>query len=442
MSFQNSLPLSNPDSMKRIALVSLGCPKNLVDSEFIIEQLERGGYEIVSDPAHADGVVVNTCAFLTEAVEESIETMLEFANQGKEVICTGCIVSRYGEELLHELTEIALFAAPGTYGEMVHALHSGTKYLPARFSSVVRRSRSTTGSYAYVKVSEGCSNHCSYCLIPSIRGELVSKPQQEIVDECRDLAFRGAREIILVAQDLGSYGSDAKDGIRLEHLVEEISLIEEIAWIRLMYMHPATTTEQLVDSIAGNPKVVPYIDLPIQHVSSQVLKAMGRRGGADAVLRAFDLLKSKDCDIWIRSTIMVGHPGEDDKAFAELENFIGKGYIDHLGVFAYSAEEGTVSSSMNDPLPREIKDVRRERIMEIQQELSRKRLKALLGKRIPVLVEGRHPETDLLLVGRSEFQAPEVDGTIIINDGSAVFGSFSEVEITDTMEYDLVGRIV
>lgn len=428
--------------MKRIALVSLGCPKNLVDSEFIIEQLERGGYLLVSDPAHADSVVVNTCAFLTEAVEESIRTMLEFANQGKQVICTGCIVSRYGEELLREMPEIALFAAPGTYGEMVRALHSGTKYLPARFSGVVRRSHSTTGSYAYVKVSEGCSNHCSYCLIPRIRGELVSKPHQEIIDECRDLAFRGVREIILVAQDLGSYGSDAEDGIRLEHLVEKISLIEEIKWIRLMYMHPATTTGSIVGTMEGNPKVVPYIDLPIQHISSQVLKAMGRKGGADAVRKAFDLLKSKAGSIWIRSTIMVGHPGEDDRAFTELEDFIGKGYIDHLGVFTYSPEEGTVSSSMNDSLPREIKDARRERIMELQQEISRKRLTSLLGKRIPVLVEGRHPETDLLLVGRSEFQAPEVDGTIIINDGSAVFGSFSEVEITDTMEYDLVGRIV
>lgn len=428
--------------MKRIALVSLGCPKNLVDSEFILEQLEKAGYTIVSDPAHADTVVVNTCAFLTEAVEESIETMLGFTGQGRQVVCTGCLVSRYGDELLREMPEITLFAAPGTYDGLASALQSGTRYLKACFSGVVRRSYTTTRPYAYVKVSEGCSNLCNYCLIPGIRGPLVSKPHGEIVDECRDLASRGVREVILVAQDLGSYGLDTADGIRLEDLIEKISLIDEIAWIRLMYMHPATTTESLVEIMADNQKIVPYIDLPIQHVSPQVLKAMGRKGGSDAVRKAFDLLKSRAADVWVRSTIMVGHPGEDDEAFAELEDFVRQGYIDHLGTFAYSPEEGTVSSTMNDPLPREIKEARRQRIMEIQQDISRKRLRSLLGRRLPVLVEGRHPETDLLLVGRSEFQAPEVDGLVIINDGSASFGSLSEVEITDTMEYDLVGRIV
>jgi ribosomal protein S12 methylthiotransferase len=428
--------------MKRIALVSLGCPKNLVDSEFILEQLERAGYTIVPDHAHADTVVVNTCAFLTEAVEESIETMLEFASNGKEVVCTGCLVSRYGEELLRELPEVTLFAAPGTYDGLASALRSGTRYLPACFSGVVRRSCRTTGPYAYVKVSEGCSNHCSYCLIPRIRGELVSKPCREIIDECRNLALQGVREIILVAQDLGSYGLDRANGIRLEHLVEKISLIDEVSWIRLMYMHPATTTGSVVKAMADNPKVVPYIDLPIQHVSSRVLTAMGRKGGSDAVRKAFDLLRSQAGDIWIRSTLMVGHPGEDERAFEELEDFVRNGYIDHLGVFAYSPEEGTLSSSLDDPLPGKVKEARRQRIMEIQQDISRKRLRSLLGKRIPVLVEGPHPETDLLLVGRSGFQAPEVDGTVIINDGFAPFGSFSEVEITGTMEYDLVGRIV
>lgn len=440
--FQN-LPLSsNTSSMKRIAMISLGCPKNLVDSEYICEQLMGVGYTLVSDPEHAEIVVVNTCAFLTSAVEESIQTMLEFIDEGKNVICTGCIVSRYGEELLAELPEVKLFAAPGTYGGLPHALKSGVKYISGCFSGVVRRSYSSTGSHAYVKVSEGCSNHCSYCLIPDIRGELVSKPHQEVIDECKDLADRGVREIILVAQDLGSYGSDRKDSLHLPHLVEKISRLDNIEWIRLMYMHPATTTGAIVRTIAENPKVVPYIDLPIQHISQQVLQAMGRRGGSDAVWKALDLLKSKAADIWIRSTIMVGHPGEDQSAFAQLEDFTRQGYIDHLGVFTYSSEEGTKSAKMPDELSQEVKDVRRERIMALQQDVSRRRLKSLVGKKLRVLIEGFHPETDLLLKGRSEFQAPEVDGVVIINEGQAPFGTFSQVEITDTMEYDLVGRIV
>jgi len=428
--------------MKSIAMVSLGCPKNLVDSEYICERLMGAGYTLVSDPEHAESVVVNTCAFLTSAVEESIETMLRYIDEGKKVICAGCIVSRYGNELLAELPEVQLFAGPGTYGDLPGALESGTKYLSGCFSEVVRRSYSTTGSHAYVKVSEGCSNHCSYCLIPSIRGELVSKHHQEVIDECKALADRGVREIILVAQDLGSFGTDNDDSLSLSKLVEKISLLNDIAWIRLMYMHPATTTEAIVRTIAENPKVVPYIDLPIQHISQQVLYAMGRKGGSDAVWKALDLLKSQAEHIWIRSTIMVGHPGEDNKAFEELEGFIRQGYIDHLGVFTYSSEEGTKSAKMPNVLSQKLKDERREGIMALQQDVSRKRLKSLVGKSIHVLVEGFHPETDLLLKGRSEFQAPEVDGVVIINEGHASFGTFSRVEITDTMEYDLLGRIV
>ena len=427
--------------MNRIALVSLGCPKNLVDSEYILEQLLAAGYTIEPDPKDAGTVVVNTCAFLTESVEESIRTMLIYLDQGKEVICTGCLVSRYGEELLRELPEVSLFSGPGTYDLIARALKSGPRYLPPRFSGVVRRSCATTGSTAYVKVSEGCSNACGYCLIPSIRGPLLSKPPQDVVEECRDLAAAGVREIILVAQDLGGYGTDIPGHPTLQGLVEEISRIEDILWIRLMYMHPASLDEQLVAAMRDNPKVVPYIDLPIQHVSETVLRAMGRKGGSDAVRKALNMLKEVYADIRIRSTVMVGHPGEDEKAFAELEDFIRQGYIDHLGVFTYSPEEGTRSAAMPDAPSAEVAEWRRERIMEIQQDISRRRLAGFVGKTIPVLVEGYHPETELLLAGRASFQAPDVDGMVIITEGSPRFGAFSDVEITDTMEYDLVGRI-
>jgi ribosomal protein S12 methylthiotransferase len=427
--------------MKRFSLVSLGCPKNLVDSEYILERLLAAGYLVEPDPDRADLVVVNTCAFLTESVEEAIGTILNYLEAGKEVVCAGCLVSRYGEELLAELPEVRLFCGPGTYEEIDRALDSPGRFLAPRFTGVVRRSRATTGASAYVKVSEGCSNACGYCLIPSLRGGLVSKPPDEITAECRDLADTGVKEIILVAQDLGSYGADRPGLPALSSLVDEISRIEGISWIRLMYVHPASLDESIVRVIRENPKVVPYIDLPIQHVSEKVLKAMGRKGGAAAVLKSVELLKEHGPDIWVRSTVMVGHPGEDRAAFAELEEFIGQGHIDHLGVFAYSPEEGTGSARLPGRIAAKVKNARRERIMEIQQDISRQRLSSLVGTTVPVLVEGYHPETELLLAGRAPFQAPEVDGMVIVTEGSPVFGEFSEVEITDAMEYDLIGRI-
>ena len=429
-------------TVKRIALVSLGCHKNLVDSEFICEKLMEAGYTLEFDPDETDCVIVNTCSFLTSAVEESIGTMLELIEDGKKVICAGCLVSRYGKDLLKELPEVSLFAGPGTYENLPRALEENVRYLAPVYEGVVKRSFITTGASAYVKVSEGCSNHCRFCLIPSIRGDLISKPFHDIIDECEKLATHGVKEIILVAQDVGSYGKDLGKTDALTDLVERISLIGGIEWIRIMYMHPDSLTEPLADLISDNEKVCPYIDLPVQHISGGVLDAMGRRGGAEAVMRALDLLKSRTNDIWIRSTIMVGHPGEDEQAFKELENFVARGWFDHLGVFAYSPEEGSVSAMLSDHVDEEIKSVRKERIMAIQQDISKARLQSLLGRKIKVFVEGFHPETDLLLKGRAAFQAPDVDGHIMINEGTADFGSFHDVEIIDTMEYDLVGRII
>jgi ribosomal protein S12 methylthiotransferase len=428
--------------MKYFSMVSLGCPKNLVDSEYICENLRQEGYSLTEDPSRADFVVVNTCAFLASAAQESINTMLELIKDGKEVICTGCLVSRYREELLKEMPEIRMFAAPGSYGEIGKAWQCGKKYLGPVFGSVTKRAFFSGGSSAYLKVSEGCSNHCNYCLIPSIRGELVSKPYHEIIAECISLADSGAKEIILVAQDLGSYGKDRPGEKSLTELIKGISSIETIRWIRLMYVHPASLDEDLVKIIATTPKVCPYIDLPIQHVSEKVLQAMGRRGGAKAVRKAFELLKSAPREIWIRSTVMVGHPGEDEQSFLELERFIGQGYIDHLGTFIYSAEPGTRSSLMPDTPGRNISLKRKNQIMTIQQKISKNRLHKLVGKRVEVLVEGYHPESDFLLVGRASFQAPEVDGSVIITEGGADAGTICKAEISDSTEYDLIGKIL
>ena len=427
--------------MKRFSIVSLGCHKNLVDSEFICETMINHGYRLEHDPDAAGRVIVNTCSFLTSAVEESLETILELASAGKEVICTGCLVSRYGRELLKELPEVILFAGPGTYERLPAALERHERFIAPEFNGVVKRSFITTGAYAYVKISEGCSNHCNYCLIPDLRGELICKPADAVVEECRTLASQGVKEIILIAQDLGSYGRDAGKKDALSPLIERISSIDGISWIRIMYVHPASMTKELAQTINRNDNVCNYIDLPIQHVSEKVLGRMGRKGGAEAVWKALDLLKSASDDIWIRSTVMVGHPGEDEEAFGELERFIAQGYIDNLGVFTYSAERGTASGDMPDSLSDEIKNSRKDRILSMQQDISRKRLQRLIGQKIPVLVEGFHPETDLLLQGRTFFQAPDVDGCVIINEGNATFGSFYAIEIIDAMEYDLVGRI-
>jgi len=420
-------------------MVSLGCPKNLVDSEYICEHLIQAGYALKRDADEAQVIIVNTCAFLTTAVEESIQTLLEYLEAGKTVVCAGCLVSRYGRELLSELPEIRLFAGPGSYGGLKDALLRGDRFLVPRFDSVVRRTFCSTGASAYVKLSEGCSNHCHYCLIPSIRGELVSKPLAAVLDECRELARQGVKELILVGQDIGSYGADLGLTDGLVRLLPAVAEIEGIAWVRPMYIHPAAVSESLARTMADNPRICRYIEMPIQHVSEQVLKAMGRRGGAHAVRQALDLVK--EAGIWIRTTLMLGHPGEDEDSFQELERCVAQGYFDSLGAFTYSPEPGTASAALPRSDPEEA-SARLERIMTLQKEVSRSRLKGFIGQRLPVLLEGFHSETDLLLAGRSTFQAPEVDGQVLINDGSAPFGTIVTVEIEDALDYDLLGRIL
>ncbi|MDT8272568.1 MAG: 30S ribosomal protein S12 methylthiotransferase RimO [Desulfomonilia bacterium] len=426
----------------RYSVISLGCHKNLVDSEYLCEQIITGGGILEQDPDNADIVVVNTCSFLTSAVEESIDSLLEFISRGKQVICAGCMISRYGRDLLDELPEVALFIGPGRYAELIDAITSGQLYLSPKFDSVVSRSFCTTGASAFVKVSEGCSNHCNYCLIPSIRGELTSKPIEAVSEECRVLADGGVREIILVAQDLGSYGADTADPESLPRLLEKVALIEGISWIRLMYVHPASLTEDLVKAMRDIDKICPYIDLPIQHCSETVLKAMGRRGGSHAVRRAIDLLNSTLEDIWIRTTVMVGHPGEDETAFAELETVISQGHFAHLGVFCFSPEQGTRSYSMKNRPNKTRAQSRRNRIMALQQDISKKRLHKLIGEEVQVLVEGIHPETDFLFIGRTGFQAPDVDGVTIITEGTVERGRLHQVNITDANDYDLIGTVL
>jgi ribosomal protein S12 methylthiotransferase len=427
------------DNPTGFAMVSLGCPKNLVDSEYICEQLIKAGYTLKADAQAAQLVIVNTCAFLTSAVEESIQTILEYLAHGKTVVCAGCLVSRYGQELLAELPEVRIFAGPGSYTLLDRALVGTERYLQPRFDSVVQRTFCSTGASAYVKLSEGCSNHCHYCLIPGLRGELVSKPYASVLDECRDLVRHGVKELILVGQDIGSYGIDLGIEDGLIRLLTSLTELEGVAWVRPMYIHPVAVSKALIETISNNPCICNYIEMPIQHVADTVLAAMGRRGGAHAVHKALDLLKQ--AGIWIRTTLMVGHPGEDESAFQELEHCVADGCFDSLGAFVYSPEPGTVSATLPQ-IDTEHANQRLERIMSLQKKVSRRKLKTFIGQRLPVLLEGYHSETELLLQGRSVFQAPEVDGQVLINDGSAPFGTIVTVEIEDTLDYDLIGRIL
>jgi ribosomal protein S12 methylthiotransferase len=427
------------EAKKKFFIISLGCPKNYVDSEYICETLVASGYELLESIDEADFVIVNTCAFLEASVEESINTMLELIEDGREVICTGCLVSRYIDQLKKELPEIRIFAGPGTYNKLPDAIDSDKKYLSPDFSSVVSRSFITTPGYAYVKISEGCSNHCNYCMIPSLRGELVSKPESVILEECRNMINAGAKELILIGQDLGSYLNDEgiKDALPL--LIKKICKLDGFEWLRLMYIHPASLTKKLIDIMGQDERICRYIDIPVQHVSEKVLKAMGRKGGKKAVDKSIEMLAN--AGIWIRTTLMVGHPGEDGRAFSELEEFVKSGVLGSMGAFAYSAESGTKSAEMVQIDSKE-KQLRLKHIMNLQKKVSKEKLKTYKGSRLKVLIEGFHPESELLLKARTSFQAPEVDGITIINEGSGDFGKTAQVKISRTTDYDLIGRLI
>lgn len=427
------------EARKSFSIISLGCPKNLVDSEYICEKLSGAGFTMVNETGESDVVIVNTCAFLQSSVRESIDTMLEWLDRGKEVVCTGCIVSRYGKDLKKEFPEIKVFAGPGTYDKLPRMIMEGDACAKPLFGSVTARTFTSTRGYAYVKISEGCSNHCSYCLIPSLRGELVSKPEALVIEECGNLIKKGARELILIGQDLGGYGKERGVKDALPGLVKKLSALDRDVWIRLMYIHPASLTRRLVETMMENPNVCRYVDIPVQHISDSVLEKMGRKGGKNAVERSLAMLD--DAGIWIRSTLMVGHPGEDEKAFSELAGLVDSGIFGSMGAFVYSPEAGTESAAMTQ-IEETVKKGRLKKIMSMQKKVSRKRLKTLIGRTEKVLVEGFHPETGLLLKGRTQFQAPDVDGMTMINEGSAPFGDFAKVELIRSTDYDLIGRIV
>ena len=434
--------------MKKVGMVSLGCAKNRVDSEVILGTLKEAGYEIVSDPAEAEIIFVNTCGFIEPAKEESIEAIFEMAKYKetgrlKKLFVTGCLAQRYIDDLYREMPEVDGFMGVADYTrllEMMQEAEAGgrPRYVcdGERFFHAERVL--TTPAYsAYVKISDGCDNRCSYCAIPLIRGPYHSRPFDSIVEECRELAARGVTEITLIAQDTSRYGNDFPEGkLLLPELLKAVSAIEGVHWVRVLYCYPDTTDDRLLDAIANLPKVAPYVDLPLQHIDGPLLKRMNRRGSPEWIKSRISACKERG--LTTRTTMIVGFPGETEEAFHELLQFVKEARFDRLGAFTYSPEEGTSGAEMPDQVDEEVKQRRLDELMTLQQGISLEENTARVGEICEVLCEGAE---EGMFVGRSIREAPESDGVIRFTAAREVApGEYLNVKITGADAYDLFGE--
>ena len=436
--------------MKTVGLVSLGCSKNRVDSEMLLGQLRERGYQIVDDPKEAEIIIVNTCGFIQSAKEESIDTLLEMAEYKqtgrlKLLLATGCLAQRYGEELREALGEADGFMGVADYKRIFEVIDEAQKgERPLAIGEGDRFYKSdrvlTTPPYsAYVKISDGCDNRCTYCAIPLIRGRYRSRPYDDIVEECRDLAKKGVTEVTLIAQDTSRYGSDFEGKpLLLKNLLADVSAIEGIHWVRVLYCYPDTVNDELLDAIASLPKCAKYLDLPLQHINDRLLKAMNRRGDSQMIKRLLSGCRQRG--IIVRTTMIVGFPGETEEEFEELLDFVKETRFDRLGAFAYSPEENTPAAAMPDQIDEAVKQERLDRLMLLQQEISDEVMQARVGETDEVLVEGfRHGR----YYGRSLMEAPEVDGKVLFTSQKKLRpGEYVTVHITGASEYDLNGEAV
>lgn len=440
--------------MQKVFLINLGCAKNLVDSEHILGLVREQGYATTDDPSDAEIAIVNTCAFIRPAVEESIDTILGLASLKQKghlrlLVVAGCFVQRYGRKLLREIPEVDGWLGTGQIYRIREVLRAARDNSPIvlldrpLFLADHRSPRvQTTPFYsAYLKIAEGCSHPCSFCTVPSLRGPFRSRTADSLLIEVQKMVERGVREINLVAQDTSWYGHDLDPPCTLEDLLETLLTVSGLKWLRILYAHPYHVTERLLGLIDSEEVLCPYLDVPIQHVNPDILRSMGRPLGSKSIPQLIGSMRKGSRQIALRTTVMVGFPGETEEQFRELCDFIREARFDRLGVFPFSPEKGTPAARLRQGIPREVVESRIEEVMEIQAENSRKINEQLVGKTIPVLVEGLHPETDLLLSGRTATMAPEVDGQVMINEGSAVVGEIVPVRITEAHTYDLVGSI-
>ena len=442
--------------MPSFHLVSLGCAKNLVDSEVMLGLLQEGGWEYEEDPVKASVLLVNTCGFIQPAVEEAVEVILELAaykddDPNKKLVVAGCLVQRYSDSLVKELEEVDLFVGTEAVADILDQLNklvSGDYkeqiFMPEQFlmSAEHPRTLATPFFRSGVKITEGCNNRCTYCMIPSIRGNLRSRTINDIVLEVERLERGGLQELTLIAQDLTAYGNDLGSGVDLVKLLSALLQNSSIPWMRLMYLYPSGVTQELLALIADEQRILPYMDIPFQHVSDAVLSRMHRRYGYDDLCRFVENVRKVVPDIAIRTTMMVGFPGEKEEDILLLEQFLSTYRLDHVGVFSYTNEEGALSEFYEEQCSNELKEERRHRILTLQAAISEEILQKYVGQTLPVLVEGLSSETDLLLEGRSVYQAPDIDGCVLINDGVANPGDIVQVQITEAQTYDLVGGIV
>ncbi|HEY3309175.1 MAG TPA: 30S ribosomal protein S12 methylthiotransferase RimO [Desulfuromonadaceae bacterium] len=441
---------------QKVSMVSLGCPKNLVDAEVMLGVLSRQDYEITTDEKDADVIIVNTCSFIKEAKQESIDAILDLAERKHDgrchtLIVSGCLPQRYQEELAKELPEVDIFIGTGDYPRIAEILaeKSGTedqlRYIGDPdyiYDETLPRLNSSPAWYSYLKIGEGCSNCCSYCIIPKLRGAYRSRPIDSLVAEAERLVARGVKEINVISQDITRYGSDLTDGSTLETLISRLVAIEGLAWIRLLYAYPDGITDSLITLMRDEPKVCKYLDIPIQHISDSILKRMQRRSSEQQIRDLIAKLRSEIPGITLRTSLIVGFPGETIEDFNTLMQFVEQTQFDRLGVFCYSREEGTPAAELPDQVSERIKRERYRKLMRAQARLSFRRNRTLIGRQEQVIVEGYSEETELLLKGRSSRQAPDIDGLVYITSGNANIGDIVTLRITDSSDYDLIGEMV
>jgi ribosomal protein S12 methylthiotransferase len=449
--------------MKKVGFISLGCPKNLVDSEVMMGRLKQEGYELTSDAAEADTLVVNTCGFIDAAKKESVEAILEAArlkSEGKcqRLVVAGCLVERYRDELRAEMPEIDAFIGTSQINDITKVADSrvNTRSLPVLplgnqtatylYDESTPRVLATPGHYAYVKIAEGCDRPCAFCFIPQMRGHFRSRRFGSVVAEAKQLVEQGIKELILVAQDSSRYGEDLGEQDALAHLMRELCQLEGVEWVRVMYTYPTHISDAFLDVLAEEPKAVKYLDMPLQHASRNVLKLMKRGGNRESLERLIERVRARVPGIAVRTTFITGFPGETEEDFAELLTFVKNVEFDRVGVFTYSDEEGTPAFDLSGKVEPKVARERRAKLMRAQSRISLKKNRARVGEVVRVVFEGASTETDLLWQGRMQTQAPDIDGCILINDAPEGFapepGQFVNVELTEAQQYDLVGRIV
>ena len=448
--------------MKKVGFISLGCPKNLVDSEVMMGQLKYNGYEITADAADAETVVVNTCGFIDSAKQESIDTILEAAQlktngKAKRLIVAGCLVERYRDELKAEIPEVDAFIGTSQINDILSVCDpkTNTRSLPVvplgnqsstyLYDESTPRILATPSHYAFVKIAEGCDRPCAFCFIPQMRGHFRSRRFGSIIAEAHQLAEEGVKELILVAQDSSRYGEDLGKQDALARLLRELSHVDGIEWVRVMYTYPTHISDGFLDVLAEEPKAVKYLDMPLQHASQNVLKLMKRGGNRKSLERLIERVRKRVPGIAVRTTFISGFPGETEDDFEELMSFIKNVEFDRVGVFTYSDEEGTPAFDLPDKVQHRTAVRRRNSLMKEQSKISRRKNKTRVGEVVQVLFEGESKESELLWQGRMETQAPDIDGCVLINDvPDGVIpeaGQMVNVEITEAHEYDLIGRI-